>query len=200
MLKKILSIVVVAGTAAIFSCQMEEIISKSQIPQTDLDKIASLGFSTNDVQLIDEGYLVEGDIILPVNTLYASVNRGELRIAEVEQYHTFNLVTGIPRTIRVGTSGKVPTSVSNAINAAIARYNSENLGLTFQRVSSGADITVKIVNGGSYIASAGFPTSSGDPYGTVNFNKRYAGYSQGFLPRCSLMKWAIASASAIRTI
>ncbi|HEY5771317.1 MAG TPA: M57 family metalloprotease, partial [Chitinophagaceae bacterium] len=69
---------------------------------------------------------------------------------------------------------------SNAIDAAIGRYNAENLQITFTRVASGGDINIKLINGGNYIASAGFP-SGGDPYGEVKFNKQYQNYSAGFL-------------------
>ena len=150
------------------------------ISQETLSKIAHLGFSTSNVQRVDEGYLVEGDIILSEANLNENPTSPNLRIAEVEQYRTFNLVTGLPRVIRVSSSGDVTASVSSAIDAAIARYNAQNLQLTFQRVASGGNINITVVNGGSYIASAGFP-SGGNPYNEVKFNKRYAGYSAGFL-------------------
>jgi len=181
MKKKILALATIFGAVVLVSCELNEAPQQDLVSEATLSKISAMGFSTENVQRTDGGYLVEGDIILHDHDLNGSHDHKNLRIAEVEQYRTFNLVTGLPRTIRVGTSGNVPASVSSAINAAITRYNNENLGLTFQRVTSGTvDITVKIVNGGSYIASAGFP-SNGNPYNTVNFNKRYANYSAGFL-------------------
>jgi hypothetical protein len=58
---------------------------------------------------------------------------------------------------------------STALNAAISRYNALGLTITFSRVTSGANIS--IVNGsGSFLASAGFPTSSGNPYNQVILN------------------------------
>ncbi len=181
MMRKLLSLATLFVAVVLVSCEVTEVV-QDEISDTTLTQIRNLGFSTENVIRTDGGYLVEGDIILHDHDLVRSFTSKTLRIAEVEQYRTFNLVTGMPRTIRVGTSGSVPTSVSNAINAAIVRYNNENLGLTFQRVSSGTvDITVKIINGGSYIASAGFPDDNGNPYHTVNFNKRYANYSAGFL-------------------
>jgi hypothetical protein len=54
---------------------------------------------------------------------------------------------------------------------ALARYNVENLQVSFQLVSSNANIT--IVNGnGQFLASAGFPTSAGDPFNQVTVNTR----------------------------
>ena len=166
----------------ITSCKKElQQPQPEEISQAVKDKIFALGFGTSDIQIHEDGYLVEGDIVITPEQLNSIPEHRTLRIAEVEQYRTFNLVAGMPRTITVSSSGSINSSVSNAINAAIGRYNTQNLGLTFQRVSSGGDINIKIVNGGLYIASAGFPDSNGDPYPEVKFNKRYQNYSSGFL-------------------
>jgi hypothetical protein len=123
---------------------------------------------------------VEGDIILHDHDLAAAPDSKTLRIAEVEQYRTFNLVTGLPRTITVSVSGNVPSAFSTAVNNAIARYNAENLGITMSRVSSGGNINIRIVNTGQYIASAGFP-SGGNPYNEIKYAKKYTNYSDGFM-------------------
>ena len=177
---KPLAFLLIAGFA-ITSCKKEvKETAQDQISQEVLTQIKDLGFSTSGVQKIDEGYLVEGDIVLTPDRLTQRPTSPSLRIAEVEQYNTFNLVTGLPRTITVSSSGSVSAGVSNAINDAIGRYNAQNLRITFTRVASGGEINIKIVNGGNYIASAGFP-SGGDPYGEVKFNKQYQNYSAGFL-------------------
>ena len=180
MLKPI-AFLLIAGFA-ITSCKKEvrEETAQEEISQEVLGQIKSLGFSTSNVQKIEEGFLVEGDIVLTPDRLNERPNSPLLRIAGEEQYHTFNLVTGGQREISISTSGGINANVSNAINAAIARYNAENLTLTFSRVASGGDINIRIVNGGPYIASAGFP-SGGDPYGEVKFNKQYQNYSLGFV-------------------
>ena len=171
----------IATVGAIISCQTEDaLVSKNELSNDAIAKIAALGFSTENVQLVDDGYLVEGDIFLSKADLNRTPKSTLLRIAEVEQYHTFNLVCG-PRTITVSSSGRVNAAVSSTIDGAIARYNAENLQLNFQRVASGGDIDITIVNGGSYIASAGFPTSDCQPHGQVKFNKQYQNYSSGFL-------------------
>lgn len=181
-MKKALSVAAILVVGAVISCQEEGApVSQNEISQDALSKISALGFSTENVLRVDGAYLVEGDIVIHDRDLDAVPTGTKLRIAEVEQYHTFNLVSGTPRVITVSSSGNVSTSVSNAINAAISRYNAENLGLTFQRIASSGDINVTVVNGGSYIASAGFPDSGGDPYSEVKFNKRYQNYSSGFL-------------------
>jgi hypothetical protein len=177
---KLLLSLILLGTFTLFSCKKELKSTEGEIAQETLDRIWDMGFSTDNVQQIEEGYLVEGDIVITHESLNQNPTSPTLRIAEVEQYRTFNLVSA-PRTITVSHSGTINAAVSNAIDAAIGRYNAENLSLTFTRVASGGDIVIKLVNGGPYIASAGFPTSGGDPYGTVKFNKQYQNYSSGFL-------------------
>src|SRR5688572_24081188 len=177
---KPLALLLIAGIA-ITSCKKEvEETPQDEISQETLAKIANHGFGTSNVQKDEDGYLVEGDIILTEEFLNSAPGGYYLRIANDEQYRTTNLVTGLPRTITISSSGTVNANVSSAINAAIARYNAENLTITMQRVSSGGQINIKIVNGGNYIASAGFP-SGGNPYSTVKFNRQYQNFSSGFL-------------------
>ncbi len=182
MRKIILPLMVVLTSAIlIISCKKAATVSEEQqIPQSVLSQIAALGFSTNNVIPEEGGYIVEGDIFLDAASLSSKPSSPRLVIATEEQYNTFNLVTGLPRTITVSTSGSVNAAVSAAVDGAIARYNAQNLNLTFQRVASGGNINVKIVRNAQYIASAGFP-SGGNPYNTINFNKRYETYSSGFL-------------------
>lgn len=170
--------------SALFSACAKDNQEASQkvVPNEVLAKIAALGFSTEGVQVIEEGYLVENDIILHEHDLEDAKVANSLVIAEEEQYRTTNLVTGLPRTITVSVSGNPSNGFSASVDNAIGRYNAESLGLTFQRVSSGGDINIKIVNTGQYIASAGFPTNGGDPYHEIKYAKKYTtGYSDGFM-------------------
>jgi Dual-action HEIGH metallo-peptidase len=178
---KTLAIISIASLAVI-GCKKNDIQPiQDAISQETLTKIYNLGFSTSNVQKIDEGYLVEGDIILTNASLNQRPGSPNLRIAEVEQYRTFNLVSQ-PRYINVSVSGSVSTAFSDAVNGAIARYNAQGLALIFQRVTSGGDINVKIVNTGQYIASSGFPTSSGGaPYNQISYAKKYTAYSADFM-------------------
>jgi hypothetical protein len=175
MMKKILSVsaMILAGT--IFSCQTDDGIATQQdlSPET-LSQIRALGFSTKNAVATDGGYLVEGDIMLHDHDLKGGHDSKYLVIANEEQYRTTNLVKSLPRNITVSISSKLPSSYVAALDEALARYNAQNLTITFSRVSSGADIA--LVNGnGSFLASAGFPTSSGDPYGQVKVNSRAIG-------------------------
>jgi hypothetical protein len=177
---KPLTFLLIAGFA-ITSCKKEATKApQDEISQETLTKISTHGFGTSNVQKDEDGYLVEGDIILTEEFLNSTPGGSYLRIANNEQYRTTNLVTGLPRTITVSSSGQVNSNVSTAIDGAIARYNAQNLTISMQRVASGGDINIRIVNGANYIASAGFP-SGGDPYGTVKFNKQYQNWSNNTL-------------------
>ena len=177
---KPLAFLLIAGFT-ITSCKKEVKVTEEEISQEVIAQIKNLGFNTAGVQKVEEGYLVEGDIILTPDRLNERPTSPTLRIAEVEQYHTFNLVSvSGSRVITVSSSGDVSAAVSSAIDAAIGRYNAEPLNIEFSRVTSGGQINIKIVNGGNYIASAGFP-SGGNPYPEVKFNRQYQNYSAGFL-------------------
>jgi hypothetical protein len=178
---KPLAFLLIAGFA-ITSCKKEaKQTAQDEISQETLAKISSHGFGTSEVQRVDEGYLVEGDIILTEDFLNSTPGGNFLRIAENEQYRTTLLVTGLPRDITISSSGNISAGLSSAIDAAIARYNAENLRITMTRVASGGDIVIRLINGGNYIASSGFPTSTGAPYGTVKYNRAYQNYSAGFM-------------------
>jgi hypothetical protein len=163
------------------SCKKEVKQQQEEITAETLGQIKNLGFSTNGVQKVDEGFLVEGDIILTGNDLTSQPSSPTLLIASEEQYRTFNLVSiGGGRTITVSVTGTISSAFSSAVDGAIARYNAEPIGITFQRVASGGNINIRLVNTGQYIASAGFP-SGGDPYPEIKYANRYTSYSSGFM-------------------
>lgn len=174
--------------ACFFSCakKQDETNLTQGLSQDVQQKIINLGFSPENAFAVEGGYIVEGDIFLTAEDLegHTFTNTPSMIIAEDEQYNTFNLVTGLPRTIVVTTSGNNVTQLlSDGINGAIARYNAENLGLTFVRggTSGGGNINIRVVNTNQYIASAGFP-SGGNPYNEIKYAKNYtSGYSLGFV-------------------
>jgi Dual-action HEIGH metallo-peptidase len=157
--------------------------SKSQteeISQATLSKIKELGFATGNVRKVEDGYLVEGDIVLTDELLNSTPDQGLLRIADDEQYRTTNLVKALPRTITISVSG-LGSAYVQGTDLAISRYNVLNLQIKFQRITSGrGDIDIVGFNqppSGGYITlgSSGFPTKSGDPYSRVKMNtNRYA--------------------------
>ena len=141
-------------------------------PET-LTKIHNHGFGTSNVERMEDGYLVEGDIVLTDEFLNGAPGGNFLRIANDEQYRTTNLVTALPRNITVSISSQLPSSYVAALDEALGRYNAQNLLITFSRVASGANISI-VKAGGNYLASAGFP-SGGNPYGQVKVNSRAMG-------------------------
>ena len=137
-------------------------------------QIKALGFSTQNVQKVDEGYLVEGDIVLTPELLNSTPDQKLLRIANNEQYRTTNLVSALPRTIKVLVSNLGSAYIAGT-DTAIARYNALNGQLHFVRITTGTpDITIVGFNQGpqgGYITlgSSGFP-SNGNPYNQIKMN------------------------------
>jgi len=171
---KISSILILIVVAV--SCKKSaQTVNEETVSRDVLDKIYALGFSNQNVQLHEDGYLVEGDIVLSredVNAVPGDIRL--LRVGTEEQYRTTNLVTALPRTITVSISNKLPASYVAALDEALGRYNAQGLRITFQRVSSGAQINV-VRGNGNFLASAGFPTSGGNPYGQVKVNSNAIG-------------------------
>ncbi|WP_242928001.1 M57 family metalloprotease [Pontibacter vulgaris] len=170
-----------ALTVGFASCQHDEnVVTNDAVSQAALDQIAKAGFNTNNVQRIEEGYLVEGDIVVTEAELATGSKVNALRVGKAEQYRTTNLVKGLPRVITISVSGQLPSAYVTATDEAIRRYNAQSLQITFRRVNSGGDISlVKAPAGAGYLASAGFPTSNGDPYNRVKVNSTYLGSNPG---------------------
>ena len=155
-------------------------VASTGISAEVLKNIADLGFSTDQVRKVDEGYLVEGDIVLTDENLAEPSTSPNVRIAETEQYRTTNLVKNLPRTVTVSISN-LPAVYATATQNAIARYNALNLTLKFQYVSSGGQIKIVGFNegpSGGYITlgSSGFPTRQGNPYSQIQMNTNAAAY------------------------
>jgi hypothetical protein len=148
--------------------------SEQAVLQSVRDKIFALGFSAADIQRIDGGYLAEGDIILSDADLDSNPQTHFLRIAGNEQYRTFNLMTGLPRTITISLSNKFPFNYGAALDEAINRYNEENLQIRFQRVNSNADIEI-IKGSGTWVAASGLPSPNGEPCRAIKLNPFYIG-------------------------
>lgn len=171
---KLFSLFAIAALA-ITSCTKDSGMSAAEeISDATLAKISQQGFGTSNVQKIEEGYLVEGDIVLTEEFLNTTPGGNFLRIANNEQYRTTNLVNG-PRVITLSLDSKIANKdgYAQALAEVARRYNAETLNLTFTVVSSGGNIVFSNANG-SYLASAGFPTG-GNPYGSVKVNSRAIG-------------------------
>lgn len=171
----------IAAVLGFSSCQQdEEISTKDEVSAQTLEQISAMGFNNQNVQRVEGGYLVEGDIILTDKQLTSHYDQKALRVGESEQYRTNNLVSvGTSRTIDIAVSTSLPSAYVTAVDEMIRRYNAENLKLKFRRVSSGYDVLfTKAPSGSSYLASAGFP-SGGNPYNRVQVNSSYLGSNPG---------------------
>jgi len=112
--------------------------------------------------------MVEGDLFLPDEDLNALPN---IKLPVLEQYRTTNLVrVNGSRTINISLADNL-SSISEALNDAIARYNAEALTLKFQRVNRNGEIKITLAPASAqYLASAGFPTTAGKPYKSILFS------------------------------
>lgn len=159
-----------------FSCKKDakETPQQTEISQDVLDNIYEMGFGNKNVTLHPEGYLVEGDIVITKEDLNQTADRKLIRVGDEEQYRTTNTVTGLPRNITIRVSSSLPASYVTATNAAISRYNALGLRITMSRVTSGGNIVITAApSGAGYLASSGFPSASGNPYGSVLVNRSY---------------------------
>lgn len=162
------------------ACTKETKESQAEISESTLTQIAAMGFSTDGIQKAEGGYLVEGDIILPYSQVGAQASSPNMVIAQEEQYRTFNLVSATKHpVIKVALNNSSPTheaAFSAALDEAIARFKAEGLIIDFQRVTTGADINVvAFYEVSNTLGSAGFPTSTGDPYHEVRMNTYHYG-------------------------
>ncbi|MFZ9044777.1 MAG: M57 family metalloprotease [Cyclobacteriaceae bacterium] len=187
---KNLLVATLAILVAFTACDDASLEKAEEVSPEVLTKLAAAGFNISDQAPLafDEGYLVEGDIYIPAAQLDA-LSSGD-RLPVEEQYSTNNLViTNGSRVITIyapeatsgggrgkkSSDGYSPAMIAG-LDLAIARYNAENLEITFQRVtsSSGADIVMTRLNKRDerrgVLGSAGFPTSSGDPYGEIKMS------------------------------
>jgi hypothetical protein len=180
-MKKVLFFSLIA--LSLYSCKKtsEETLPTDGISVETKAKISALGFSTTNVHKTADGYLVEGDILLSDEVLNSTPDQSLLRIAENEQYRTTNLVKNLPRVITIGVSG-LGSAFVQGTDLAISRYNALGLKMTFQRITSGRpDINIQGFDqgpSGGYITlgSSGFPTKSGNPYGTIQMNTNAQAY------------------------
>jgi hypothetical protein len=178
---RLLTLIALVAMFGFSSCQKEEgEVTANEVSAMTLAKISGMGFNTDNVQRIEGGYLVEGDIMLSDSDLNVSMQESALRVGDEEQYRTTNLVSvGSGRTINVAITTSLPSSYVTALDEAIRRYNAENLLIKFRRVSSGYNILIsKAPSGASYLASAGFP-SGGNPYSSIVVNSNYLGTNPG---------------------
>jgi hypothetical protein len=175
------------------ACNDEETaLPADQVPEEVLAALENAGYNVFDFVPIrfDDGYLVEGDIY--ISSLELNNLQSGTRLPAEEQYSTNNLVaTNGNRVITIyaqeassgggkgkkgGGGGGFSPGMIAGLDLAIARYNAENLEISFQRApnSGSADITLTRLSKGDerrgILGSAGFPTASGDPYNEIKMS------------------------------
>lgn len=178
----ILLIALTLGAFTFYSCSTEEPLNENEIPQEVLSTLAGSGYDvSNAIISYDDngdmlGYIVENDLLITQDGLNDLKEfNGD---PKTEQYATNNLVTGLPRVITVfmPTGRKGYSSGEQAgLDEAIRRFNAENLQISFQRTSSSsADIVFQRLSKRDerqgVLGSAGFPSSSGEPFGTIRMS------------------------------
>ena len=154
------------------SCQQEEQMTPEtkEVPTEILAALDGAGFSTDNVIGLPDGdFLVEGDILMTAN----EIMNFQAGVAG-EHTHTTALVTGLPRVIKVRNG--LGSGFDAGVQFAVDRYNAEGLQLTFQKVSSGADINI-VASPWYYrffgiLGSAGFP-ANGNPFGQIQMTTSY---------------------------
>jgi len=161
-------------TTGLFSCKKSEVDlsksdqKKSQVPDAIITSLKSAGYNTNSVVKRDNGYIVEGDIFLTEADI---ANSSALRTSKTDQYHVTNIITGLPRVIKIAVSSSLGSNFVQAVDKAIERYNGITLGLTFQRVTSGADITIQqFYDVSGILGYSSYPPSTGNPYHLIYLN------------------------------
>ncbi|MCB0647042.1 MAG: hypothetical protein KDC49_10290 [Saprospiraceae bacterium] len=170
----------IVASMMLISCSEEEASTNaSSVPETVITKLKAMGFNPDGIQKVDEGYRIERDIIITEEFLEHA--GAEQVVPDLEQYSTNNLVsTGGSRLITlyapVGGRKGYSAGMIAGLDLAIARYNAQNLEISFQRVTSsaGADIVMTRLAKGDerrgILGSAGFPTAGGDPYGEIKMS------------------------------
>lgn len=177
-MRKMLQPMAIFGAAALLltACKKEvQETAQQEISPEVMAQIKNMGFSTEGVQKVAEGYLVEGDIVLTPQNLAETPTSNELIYANEEHYRTTYVVKASTYpTIKVAlsnSSSQHQSVFSAALDEAIRRYNAQSLTIKFQRVTSSPNTTVvAYYEVSNTLGSAGFPTSSGAPYNQVRMN------------------------------
>jgi hypothetical protein len=165
--------------SAIFSCQ-DQGEFKNEISSDVISKLQTAGFNTSEgLKKTANGYIVEYDIFLShseVMKLSRPVSFSKQ--ANEEHYRTTYLVSGTPRTLNIYMDPGFDSYMQSAFDAALARYNSENLVLHFQRTTTASSAHIQVLTmyetpSGGFVTlgqSAGFPSSSGQPASPIKLN------------------------------
>ena len=188
-MRKVYAGLLVAAFALVFTACQEKaeevpVDLQEEVSQAVKDQLTAAGFNADEVFTWNfngqDGYLVEYDLFLTEADI-AALGQTD-KIADTEHYRTTNLVTNLPRVIKVGIDPAFSSIVQTALTDMVAQYNAENLQLTFvetavtvsgkgkkKTYNTDADILITAFRERprrGFITlgiAAGFPTASGDP-------------------------------------
>lgn len=151
-----------------------------------IEKLLEMGFKLENIQELDEFYLVEGDLMFSkdINDYNKKKNASVSESIYGRHASTNNLVSQTNASsmtvyIHSSVSGSGVDNWTSAITNAMSDMNSisgSKVNFVISNNSSTADIIIKSDNGSlanGYIAAAGFP-SNGKPYNTVLINLDYS--------------------------
>jgi hypothetical protein len=155
--------------------------NKNQHQQTDQEKpladaqllsIKQLGFPPATARKQDSGDLVDNDIYLSKSFLADTPVQNRLRVADGEQYCTFNTLE-MSRTVMVSCA-LMPADFVRAVDTMINRYNKLNLNLKFRRVTNDGfiDVNPNYTLRDNTPAYAGFSDGFGNPYREINISMK----------------------------
>jgi len=174
------------------SCQKEESPSSEQneVSADIISKIKANGFSTKGVQKWENGYLVEGDILLKESDLNNNVSApGKVH---TEQYIVGASMVPLPvdlwgpanqSSIEIAVDPSLPALYSDALNTAVYRFNSvllrRHMGFSvypnnhWESIPGGVIKLTTVNNANSIRAISGFP-SGGYQYTSIKLNTNAA--------------------------
>ena len=180
--------VAIAALAFMSSCQQGEVAPSDSVSAEVKAKLVNASFDVTDIQNVDRvnklsgerevGYMLEGDMFIPMDRLDEIANAALNADPSVEQYRTSNVVTGLPRTIDVlgftGSCCALTSKMRTALQWAVNNYNRINTNLNFT-LSFGStnwqSFDMVVYNNGAAGGggSAGFP-SGGNPFQLIQIN------------------------------
>lgn len=197
MIKRILSLSLIAASISLISCEKEKVSEQpifeavqetQEVPKQIRNKVSDLNFNSKHVEKRDmllpdgtftETYLIENDIAMTEDQM----NSMSSKSITDKQYRTYNLVS-TPRTVNVigytGGSQALTSKQRTALQWSIDNYNALNMGITFTLTFgtnySPYDIVVYKNPNGEAGGSAGFP-NSGNPYKYVQIYSGMEAYT-----------------------
>ena len=129
-------------TMALSSCSKNADKLKEAVPVVEVGDqkiidylVSSYGFAKSDIEIKNEGFLVEGDIFFPKQDFWKNYTLNSNDTETGKHYRTASLVTKVS-TIKVCFSSNVPSAWKSAYRKAFEAWNSLNGKLKFVETST----------------------------------------------------------------